>query len=211
MSDNPIRPFHPDRPFGAAPRVVMVQSDDSRRWVVVLFSVALILGAGIGILGFLAGRRAELGKIHPPDLAAIPSVQAAKPPPPPLQIVPLPEGSLVREEPPVTPGSPVVIGFDGGQPISIVGNGATLEEKPAIQIRRHEPSRYGNPSAKIPLAPPVAPVPAAAPDLAAAPIPVVAAPETPTVPVSGPAAVDSDSPPDLEPDPALESSPAPPP
>jgi len=123
MSENPIRPFRPDPLRSAGPAVVMVQND-SRRLVVILFSVALLLGAGIGILGFLAGRRSEVGKIRPPDFAPFPPVQAAKPPPPPLQIVPMPEGALVREEPPLTPGSPV-IGFDG-QPISIEGNGAPV-------------------------------------------------------------------------------------
>ena len=200
MSENPIRPFLPDRPMSAGPAVVMVQSD-SRRLVVILFSVALVLGAGIGILGFLAGRRSEVGKIHPPDFAAFPPVQAAKPPPPPLQIVPLPEGSLVRDEPPLTtPGSPAVIGFDGGQPISIDGNGSTdgfgttLEEKPAIVIRRHESKRGWVLSARTPRAPaaspapiPAEPVPAPlAPSAAPAPTPSEPAPAPPPPVASAP-------------------------
>lgn len=219
MSENPIRPFRPDQSSSAAPRVVMVQSDDSRRMVVILFSVALVLGAGIGILGFLAGRRSEVGKIHPSDLAANRAVQAAKPPPPPVQIVPLPAYSLVREEPPPTPGSPVV-GFDGEQPISIEGDGALVEDKPAIVIRRHETKRSRNPSGHVPIVTPVAPdpapVPAAAPippppDPGATPIPVAVSPEPISPPVSEPViptpALDSSS----EPEPTLESSPEPPP
>lgn len=227
MSENPIRPFRPDPLRSAGPAVVMVQSD-SRRLVVTLFSVALVLGAGIGILSFLAGRRSEVGKIHPTDIAPFPplrAVQAANPPPPPLQIVPLPEGSLVREEPPLTPGS-TVIGFDGEQPISIEGNGAALEgaaleEKPAIEIRRHEPTRYrnppGNPPARVLLSPPIArvrvavpiaaaPDPAAAPIPGTAPVPVAASPEPPPAPVPASAATAAAVDPPADPDPALDSS-----
>ncbi|MEP7012863.1 MAG: hypothetical protein ABJC13_21280 [Acidobacteriota bacterium] len=232
MTENPLRPFRPDPLRSAGPAVVMMQND-SRRLVVILFSIALVLGAGIGIVGFLAGRRSEVGKIHPTDIAPFPraqAVQAANPPPPALQIVPLPEGSLVREEAPLAPGSPVVIGYDGGQPISIEGDGATgavLEEKPAIVIRRHEPSRARTRSAGSPLVTPVAPVPAnvpipAAPEPAAEPVPVApeipaaASPEPPSAAAASPAAptaapeFPAGSPSDSAPDSSLEPSPPPP-
>jgi hypothetical protein len=122
MSENPIRPFWPPsyRPSGAwlRDRVVMVHKENPRL-VVVLFSVALVLGASIGILAFRAGRRSSVAAVASPlPVAALPAPVQAAPPTPSraVQTMPVavpPDGQLVMERPLVPPGTPgVVLGFD---------------------------------------------------------------------------------------------------